>query len=228
MKKNLAILLVAWLSGQTCYGQTSLPPTSSTNDKKWAIGINLGTTPGLDVAYQLNRKLSVKLGYSYFAYNLNTTTAISNEDMIIKGDVNMGATKMSLEYFPFKKSTFKLLGGISYVQQGKLTFLGGPKNSYTFQQTVFTAEELGTITFSADYSKGIAPFIGLGFGAAVPKKRVGFGMEVGSYYLKQPEVTFVGTKHLTPMSSQEAMIGNNMKDWRYWPTVNVRLAVRLN
>ena len=227
MKKQLLLLVTICTIGGSAFCQEKVK-IKTPNDGKFAIGLGIGTTPSLDVSYQYNRHLSVKLKYNYFKYNTVTQLDISNEKIALGSDLNMSAIGLSLEYFPFAKSSFKLVGGVSYVLKGNLEVLATPTGNYTFGETVFTPQEVGSFKFGLDYGKGIAPFVGIGFGRAVPKKRVGFGFELGTYYLKQPAVSLTGTERLSSMNEQEAKVQANMNDWRYWPMLNIRLAVRVN
>ncbi|MFN3590213.1 MAG: hypothetical protein ACK4UP_12590 [Spirosomataceae bacterium] len=227
MKKLLLLLMTICTIGGSAFCQEKVKIKAS-NDGKFAIGLGIGTTPSLDVSYQYNSHLSVKLKYNYFKYNMNTQLDISDENIELDGNFDMGAVGLSLEYFPFAKSSFKLIGGVSYVLKGELDVLATPTENYTFGETVFTPEEVGSFRFGLDYGKGITPFVGIGFGRAVPKKRVGFGFELGTYYLKEPVVSLTGTERLSIMNEQEEKVQANMNDWRYWPMLNVRLAVRIN
>ncbi len=226
-KKLLLLLLIIGTLGGRAFCQEKVK-VKAPNDGKFAVGIGIGTTPSADVSYQYNKHLSVKLKYNYFKYNTNTQLDISDEKVELAGNFDMSAVGLSLEYFPFAKSSFKLIGGVSYVLKGELGVLATPTENYTFGETIFTPEEVGTFKFGLDYGKGAAPFVGLGFGRAVPKGRVGFGFELGTYYLKEPKVTLTGTERLSSMNEQEAKVQANMNDWRYWPMLNFRLAVRVN
>ncbi len=227
MKKLLLILVTICTIGGNAFCQEKVK-IKNPNDGKFAIGLGIGTTPSLDFSYQSNKHLSVKLKYNYFKYNTVTQLDISGEKIALGSGLNMSALGLSLEYFPFAKSSFKLLGGVSYVLKGNLEVLATPMGDYTFGETVFTPKEVGSFKFGLDYGKGIAPFAGIGFGRAVPKRRVGLGFELGTYSLKQPVVSLTGTERLSSMNEQEAKVQANMNDWRYWPILNVRLAVRVN
>jgi len=209
----------------TTFGQDS---TLVKTPHKLGFALNLGTTPGIDIAYKLSPKITARLGFSYFKYNVNSTTNTSDEEVKLAGDVDMAMAGLSFEYHPFKKSSFKLFGGASYIDKGKVSVVVTPTGTYTFGSTTFTPDEIGNVKFSVDYGKKIAPFAGIGFGRTIPKSRIGFGFEVGTYYTQSPVVTLTGEKRLSSMSEQQAKVQENMKDWQYWPIVNLRLAVRLD
>ncbi|WP_044172350.1 hypothetical protein [Flectobacillus major] len=195
---------------------------------KIGLALNLGTTPGIELAYAFNPKIAARLGYSYFKYDVNTTTTTSGEDVKLGGKINLSMATVALEYHPFTKSSFKLIGGASYFDKGQVSMVVSPTGSYTFGSTTFSPDQMGNVQFTVDYSTQYAPFAGIGFGRTVPTKRVGFGIEIGTYYTQSPAVTLTGEKRLSSMSEQQAKVQENLKDWQYWPVVNLRLAIRLD
>ncbi|PAC28176.1 hypothetical protein [Flectobacillus sp. BAB-3569] len=221
---SLFLLYVCLIS----YSNVTKAQSLGGSSHKLGLSLNLGTTPGLDIGYAISPKITARLGYSYFKYNTNTTAKTSGEDVKLGGDANVSIASLSFEYHPFKKSSFKLIGGVSYFDKGQIALVVTPTGTYKFGSTTFTPEEVGNVQFTVDYGKQYAPFAGIGFGRTVPKRRVGFGFEVGSYYTQTPKVTLTGDKRLSSMSEQQAKVQENMKDWKYWPVVNLRLAIRLD
>ena len=224
------LLLLLCLISNVVFSQdaTTNPPKEKKTLHKLGLSLNLGTTPGIDLAYGLSPKVTARLGFAYFKYNVNTTTNASDEEVKLGGDADIAMAGLSFEYFPFKKSSFKLFGGASYIDKGKVSVVVTPTGTYTFGSTTFTPDEIGNVKFSVDYGKNIAPFAGIGFGRTIPKSRIGFGFELGTYYTKAPVVTLTGEKRLSSMSEQQAKVQENMKDWHYWPVINLRLAIRLD
>ncbi|MEA5140081.1 hypothetical protein [Arcicella rigui] len=227
----LCTCLICYFGVTLTLGQDTTSVVNSINPKssrKFGLGVNLGTTPGVTLAYGLSPQLAIRLGYSYFKYSPNTTLKASGEDVKLSGDINMSILGLSVEYLPFKKSSFKVFGGVSYIDKGDLSVILTPTGTYTFGSTVFSPDEIGNVSFKVDYGKSIAPFAGIGFGRAIPKSRVGFGFEVGTYYTQSPVVNLTGEKRLSSMSEQQAKVQENMKDWQYWPILNLRVVFRLN
>ena len=226
----LCVCLVSCIS--VTFGQDSTATknsnTQTQSSHKLGFALNLGTTPGITLAYGLSPQVAIRLGYSYFKYNLNTTAKSSGEDVKLGGDVNMSILGLSAEYFPFKKSSFKIFGGASYIDKGDLSVVVTPTGTYTFGSIVYTPEQVGNVSLKVDYGKSIAPFAGIGFGRTIPKSRVGFGFEVGTYYMNTPKVSLTGKERLSSMSEQQSKVQENMKDWQYWPIVNLRVAFRLD
>jgi hypothetical protein len=227
MKKKHLILMFIWLFfSQLSFGQIQIG--NAQLSKKFAVGLSVGTMPGLEVAYHINNHLNVRADYHFLKYQVNTSAESSNESVYVSGKLKMSAIALSLEYLPFQKSSFKLIGGFTYLDQASFFVEVSPESTYTFGSTVFTPEEIGLVSFGLDYGKSIVPFVGIGFGRAVPQKRIGVGFEVGSYYLNSPIATLVGKERLSSMSNQAGLVQANTNDWRYWPMMNLKFSFKLS
>lgn len=224
LKQLLTFLLV--LGSLTSYGQAVAEPELAQN-RRLSVILDLGTTPGLELAYKLKPKLTARLGFHYFVYQINNSLEIGGEKLKLAGDLGMGVPSASVAFTPRAEGFFKLVGGLAYIANGKLTTIFGPEGSYEFQGNTFTSAEIGEVHFSMDYSQTVAPFLGLGIGRDIPQKRIGVGAELGSYYLSAPKISLTGTERLVGMSEEQAKIEENTKDWRFWPVLNVRVAFKL-
>ncbi|AEI46845.1 hypothetical protein [Runella slithyformis] len=218
------------LTTSHCFCSNAAPDSVSKAgpSHKFGTALRLGTTPGFDFAYRISPKITILLGYTYFKYTVNTVAKTADEGVKLDAGIKMSAVSGLVEYHPFRKSSFKLLTGVSYINQGLISVLVTPEGNYTFGTTVFTPEEVGNVSLSVDYGQSAAPFVGIGFGRTVPKRRVGIGFEMGMYYIKSPVISMSGKERLSSMSEQQAQVQENMKDWRYWPVMNLRLAIRLD
>lgn len=231
MKKKYYLPLIFFcLTANHCFGSNAAPDSASKvpPSHKFGIAFRLGTTPGVDLGYRISPKITVLLGCTYFQYTVNTVTKTAEEGVKLDAGIKMSAASGLVEYHPFRKSSFKLLAGVTYINQGRLSVLVTPEGNYTFGTTVFTPEEVGNVSLTVDYGQSAAPFVGLGFGRTVPKRRVGIGFEMGMYYIKSPVISMSGKERLSSMSEQQAQVQENMKDWRYWPIMNLRLAIRID
>ena len=77
-----------------------------------------------------------------------------------------------------------------------------------------------------DYN-GFAPYLGLGFGRAVPKNKFGVSFEAGSFYLPEPKVDITATGMLAPTANQAVSLQEDIRDYRWFPFLNLRLSVRI-
>lgn len=229
-RKHYLLPILFYLTASHCFSSNAAPDSASKAppSHKFGIALKLGTTPGVDLAHRISPKVTVVLGYTHFKYTANTAINTADEEVKLDAGIKMSAASGLVEYHPFRKSSFKLLAGVTYINQGQLSVLVTPEGSYTFGTTVFTPEEVGNVSLAVDYGKSAAPFVGIGFGRTVPKRRVGIGFEMGTYYTKSPVISLAGKERLSSMSEQQAQVQENMKDWRYWPAMNLRLAIRLD
>ncbi|SFU58128.1 hypothetical protein SAMN05216480_10891 [Pustulibacterium marinum] len=205
--------------------------TETKKPKKFAIALN-GSTLGVggEVAMSLSEKFAVRLRGQYL--NIDAALGgqeeeIGGETFIIDGGPGSTAVDLSIEYLPFKRSSFKLVGGVGYFFDGQLSFMGVNETGFTYGELKIEAEDVGTVDFQMDYS-GVAPYFGLGFGRAIPKKRVGFGFELGSFYTGEPQATIVTTEMMSEnVTLREDRFQQDISDYRWYPFINLRIAVKL-
>ena len=87
-------------------------------------------------------------------------------------------------------------------------------------------EDIGDIDLTVSWT-GVAPYMGFGFGRAIPKNRVGFGLEFGAYYAGGPDVDIAASGMLTNTSQEAAEMQDNLASYAWMPRIMARLAVKL-
>ncbi len=199
--------------------------------RKFAVAVN-GSTLGVggEVGMTLSQKFSLRLRGQYL--NIDNVLGgkeeeIGGETFIIDGGPGSTVIDLVVDYYPFKRSSFKLVGGLGYFINGELSFMGVNETGFSYGDLVIAAEDVGTIDFIMDYS-GLSPYLGLGFGRAIPKGRVGFGFELGTYYLGEPEASIVATDMMADnVELREDRFQEDISDYRWYPFINLRIAVNL-
>ncbi|OHX64030.1 hypothetical protein NH26_20695 [Flammeovirga pacifica] len=198
-------------------------------EKKIAIGVSGGTNGfGVDVARNVHKHFNVAIGYNYFKIE-DFSQTVSYDGQSIKSNINLDIQNIDLriEYLPFTGSSFKLVAGLAYMMSNGVRVIGQYNSEVTFGEVTMTPDDIGEIRFQAEWEQ-ISPYFGIGLGRAVPKRRVGFGFDIGTYYIGKPKIDFVGTEMLSDMSTQQAQIQSNMEDYNWFPVFKLRLAVRIN
>ncbi len=195
---------------------------------RFGLSLNLGTLPGLELNYRFKPRLTARLSYSFLQYKPDTEITVSEQRLNMNGDVKISAPALSLVFTPSKSGLFKLVGGVAYLTQSKADLVFSPVEDYEVNGNIYTPAEVGEINYVMDYSSTIAPFAAIGLGRTVPKRRIGVGVELGSFFMTSPKITLTGTERLVGMSEEAAKIENNTKDWKYWPVVNFKVNVRLD
>ena len=174
-------------------------------------GISLGTDGiGIDVAAPLTYNFAVRAGYTFmpkFKYtkdiNLGHNDALLTDKLDVEGKLNMGDFHLLFDYYPFKSSSFHLTAG-AYIGknevvtiQNKAPFvkqnywgnagieLGTTESIYT-QYTIYSDNQ-GNVKADVK-TNSFKPYVGIGFGRAIPKGRIGFQFDLGVQFWGTPEV----------------------------------------
>lgn len=232
MKKN--ITLIAWLliAFGTFAQAPDLSPTPIGDDRctkpGFALGLNLSTNgPGANLGLTLNKKgsLQLRLDGKYLPadiknleYDFNGTTVILN------GNATVGSLGGFLDWHPFKNA-FKLTVGAASILT-EVTATGILKDSVQQGDIKISPTEVGEIKLGLSFKP--SAYIGIGFGRAVPKGRVGVSLDLGAYYVQSPQLNFSANGMLEPTSYQQAVLRENIKGYSWLPVMNIGINIRLN
>jgi hypothetical protein len=168
-------------------------------------GISLGTDGiGLDLSAPITNMFAVRAGISWMPsikvganvdYNYNPDDFIK-DNVDVTGKVNKFDFKLLFDYYPIKTSTFHITAG---------AFIGGdkvfevtndeqfiqPKKWGTAGVTIgdyfITSDNQGNIKADVKVAK-FKPYIGLGFGRALPNESLNLSCDFGVQFWGKPEV----------------------------------------
>ena len=91
----------------------------------------------------------------------------------------------------------------------------------------FNSDDIGELNITTVWKK-TAPYAGIGFGRAVPKnKRLGFGLEIGTYFAGSPDVTLEATGLIEQTKDQEALLQESFSELKFIPYISFRLSYSL-
>lgn len=195
---------------------------------RFGLSLNLGTLPGLELNYAIKPRLTARLSYGYLQYKPDFSLTVSEQKLNMNGAVKMSVPALSLVFTPSPSGIFKIVGGAAYITRGKADLHFRAAENYEVNGETYTPDEVGEINYVMDYTSTLAPFAALGVGRSIPRKRIGVGVELGSFLLSSPKITLTGTEKLVSMSEEASTIENNTKDWKYWPILNLKINVRLD
>lgn len=211
--------------------ETATPPLPETN-KAGTNGVGFGLMFGSDGAgvslgkcISKQGKMYVQLSGSYAPITLSEFPySFSGKDVVIDADVKLGSISAILEYHPFGNA-FKLSAGAAYMLT-KINAVAFVKDSAKQGDIMISPKEVGDIQFGIS-TNPICPYVGIGFGRAVPRKRVAFNFEIGSYYLNKPILNFKTTGMLEPTSTQEDVMSSNLSTYKWMPSLKMGLIFKL-
>lgn len=200
--KNLSIVALI-LTSAISFAQEEEVTIESNDSKKNAVAVNFGL-PGYGVSYarKFNEALSLRGRLSFFSFDVDRKNLdLSGRDVDLVGEFKYNTFDLLLDYYPFKtNSSLKLVAGISYLYDAKFDAVIKPSGDVKFGQIVINNP--GDITAGADWS-GVTPYVGLGFGRAIPKNKFGFGFDLGAHFTGKPEPHFGASGILTPTEKAE-------------------------
>ncbi|WP_188597356.1 hypothetical protein [Polaribacter pacificus] len=199
------------------------------SDRKNAIAVSFGS-PG--IGFEFARKLGSKLTarVAYHTFNLKDyevkDVSIGSEKVSILGNLETQAWDFGAEYTPFTNSSFKLTFGLGILSNVNLNAKVNYQEDITYGDVTVAAANVGHILIDSKWS-GTAPFLGIGFGRAVPKNRIGLSFELGTYFASSPEVNLDATKLLGPTKDQEADLQDAFETLKFIPRAQIKLAIKL-
>lgn len=170
------------------------------------VGVGVGVLNGVnfELATPVTDYLAVRVGYAFLpSLSYKTDVDIDSDDPTIiadevevEGKLNKKDFKVLLDVYPFKGSSFRLTAG-AYIGADKLVTA---RNTEPFLNPAdwgtagiklgdyrVTSDSQGNVEADIKVAK-FKPYLGIGFGRAVPKKRVSFNFDLGVQFWGSPGV----------------------------------------
>lgn len=180
---------------------------------------------GISVRYQFLPLLSARLGGSLGSVKISKGIEFDNlsSDNTLKAElsnVHLWAELNALSWL-------RINAGFGYFFKLKAKAVTIPNESITQDGITLEPEEIGTLTTEMSYKK-FAPYIGLGLGRGIPKRRFNANVDLGTYYLSSPHVTMTGTEYLADNGHNGPVLERNMRDYRWLPVLQLNLSFKLS
>ena len=219
-KKNYALVL------SLCFVSLAMAQDITEETKKNAMSISAGM-PGIGIEYsrKLSNKFSVRAKYNFFKFDdyKDGSLKINENDVNGTASVESRTIDFLLDYLPFKNSSFKLIGGFGIINKMDINLIMEYDQVLVFGDLVLDKEDYGNVTLDFSW-KGVAPYLGMGFGRAIPKGKFGFGIELGTYFSSSPDINLTATKLLAATADQQKQIEETFESWKFIPLLQFRLA----
>ncbi len=170
-----------------------------------AGGLSVGVDGvGLNLSTRLGNHFDIRLGALYmpgisFSKNLDLTKENGTKtDLNLKANLERLTCEVLIDCYPFKTNDFFLTAGVVFPGE-KLCSVDGHSDELRkivsageevyvgVQDCVFPVDKNGDMT-GAFKVFPVRPYIGLGYGNAVPRKHVGYMIELGVQVHGTPEV----------------------------------------
>ena len=195
----------------------------------FAIGLSAGTNAfiGGDVAIRIANHVNLRAGYNYLEYTFSESSVdLDGETLLFKGNLDQTNMEVLAEY-AFAKDKIRIVAGAAYTFNNVMSGEGILADSLAYEDIIITPDEVGFVKGTVSFANMISPYIGIGFGKAIPSKRVGVSLDVGTYYKGSPDVMLEASNLLRNNVNNEQTIEDAMSFIKWWPVVSLRVAVKL-
>jgi hypothetical protein len=226
---NKFAFLLPLLTFLGAYGtQAQTNPANNLILNQKSVKLNLGSQGiGGEFAYGVNNKVALRLGINIIPVSVNDAFEFTDFNSTSKVSAKFTNIHLLADYTPFKSApAFRLVGGAAYFVRAKGGMHVQPSDNYTYGDIVLNEEQVGYLNMDIDW-KGIAPYAGIGLFRVIPKHRFNVNLDLGTYYLKQPDVKIVGTGILKGNNTQEGQLKENVKDYRWLPVLQLNFSYKL-
>lgn len=221
-----------------------------------SVGVTAGTPGvGFDVAAPIGNYVQVRAGMSFMpSIKFDTELDISElpsasgydipETAEIEAKIGFTHGKLLFDVFPFKKSSFHITAGAYFgtsaiikaynKQDGLLMGIteynrDHPDNmiGYEMGDYLFTPDQNGNISAEIK-TASFKPYLGIGVGRAVPKKRIGFMFEAGVMFWGSPKLYCNGDELTSEdLGSDDGGLMEALSKITVYPVLNFRLCGRI-
>ncbi len=190
MKKNLIVTVLAIV----------LATLSASAQIHVGLGASVGTDGiGFDAALTATRWVGVRAGASFMPcispkFNVDTYSFVSEStvgDVKVKGKIKWSEFKLLFDLYPIPSSGFHITAGAFVgndmpVKAENIDPIDADEGLLINNYIVHTDDD--GIARAAIQVKKFKPYLGIGFGKAVPGGRVGFSMDLGVKFWGSPKV----------------------------------------
>lgn len=163
-------------------------------------------------------------------------------ELNLKGELQMTSGHLLVDFVPFRRgnSSFFITAGL-YFGSGKLITVSGRFDDRTMADLnscgvdiTKIPVEIGDVkvmtnpdgSVGADLKvRSVKPYVGLGFGRPIPRRRVGFRFELGALFHGSPKV--VSNNLLEENPDELNDVNKFLKNFNVYPQLNFQVTVRL-
>ncbi|WP_223817992.1 hypothetical protein [Mucilaginibacter rubeus] len=226
MKKLFLLPLLVFVLGKSSKAQNADWRDQVTNQK--SLHFNVGTQGvGAEFAYGVLPKMSLRLGANIIPVSADNVFSVSGFNSNSRMSANFSNIHLLADFIPFKSAPgFRLVGGAGYFINAKGKIAVQPKDNYTYGDIVLNNEEVGNLNMNVNW-RGFAPYAGIGLLKPFSNRTFNVNLDLGTYFLKQPDANITASGILSGNTSQSAQLQQNLKGYRFLPVVQLNFNFRI-
>lgn len=209
-----------------------------------ALGISAGTPgAGAELAAPITDFIAMRAGYTFmpdikYKHDVNYKAHGIPQKTEVEAKLKWGNAHLLFDLYPFKGNTFHATFGAYYGDdmiikaENKQPIVGlDPGEGLEIGDYIVGPDENG-IAHAGFKVKKLKPFVGLGFGRAVPRHRVGLSANFGLQFWDTPNVCAIQDGKEIELTSadtghKDEEVIDKLSEITFWPVIDLRLVIRL-
>lgn len=191
--------------------------------KHLSVSLKVSTLGGgLEVATSLSHQFNLRLAGNYFKTSRDFSFTLLDLDTHLK----LSSLNLFADWHPGgQEKLFHLSGGLLF-SGNKAELTGRSTKSYQLGGYLISPDDMGELTMHL-YTRKVNPYLGLGFGSAIPQKRVSFKLEFGTVFHGQPKADLEASNMIKLTAEQEEIVASNLSGYKFWPVLSMQLCFRI-
>lgn len=189
------------------------------------VGLEIGTTgPGVSASWRFADHFGVRGGFNYFRYEHDGEI----EDVDYDATLRLMSEPLTLNYYPWKGSSFYISAGVLF-NQNRLTGTGTGQGTIDLGGMMFPAAAVGKLNLEVEYQP-VNPYISIGGNLYFDKaKHWSLGAELGVFYQGNSDVELTRTGGISDPGIDAAVANERrqVEDYadkaKFWPVAKISL-----
>lgn len=142
----------------------------------------------------------------------------------LRPNLQKKVAQVLLDYFPFVRKRWHLTGGIAYNLEQTYRFEASTQTGVSLGGIDIEANDFGTIRGGIQWNTWM-PYLGLGYLANLYREKIWLSVDLGSYYMGNPnlDLTYDGFLETTTLDEQIPQIEHNLRNYSYYPYLSLGL-----
>lgn len=226
------LVLVLLISSIPLIGQESKKEDYRANNMSFGLSAGSQAFIGADLTYPLSRHFDIRAGFNYMkfigsGFEINASNlGFSDQILLVDADINFSTISLLLGYSPGRKGTFRLMAGALYGLNNYLTTTIYFRDNFQLNDYELTPDRVGQITGHYYTNSSLYPYVGLGLGRSIPKRRISLSLELGGYFRGAPQIDISSTGLLEDNEQNGPVLEKNLSALKWHPSISGRLAYR--
>ncbi len=210
-----------------------LPLTAVAQHDEVQVFLRMGTDglPGIELATQIPHSQTwLRIQGSFFDLSINDFATDFNGrlsfELLLDGSATLHHMALWADRPLNKKQWIRACAGVGLFAQSELSGKIQLAGTFRFNDIDFTPEEIGYWQGTVRYPIPFAPYAGISLGKIRPERRMGIGLDIGTYYRLNHRVLVDATNLLRGNEERADRLTELTKFLRWTPVLSLRMTYK--